>query len=282
MKSSLCSKSFAKINLGLKIVNQRLDGYHNIKSIFIELDLYDTIEFIASNHFSIEFKGIHVPIDDNNTVYKAIKLLSQVYKINITHKIVINKKIPIGSGLGGGSSNAAQTLIGIDKLYNLNIPKEKLLDLGDSIGKDVPFFLEGGVKQVEGTGDILKNINTNAIKDKIFVLVIPEINISTRWAYSKIKKYLETKEITPKFPALTTSVSWELFENDFESFVCLAYPEILNIKKLLYKYKAIYSSLSGSGSTMFGIYNDIKAAKTAIEHLNKYHTYISLPIIKNG
>ena len=282
MKSSLYSKSFAKINLGLKIVNQRLDGYHNISSIFIEIDLYDTIEFIESNHFSIKFNGIDVPMDDNNTVYKAIKLLSQIYKINITHKIVINKKIPLGSGLGGGSSNAAQALIGINKLYNLNISKEKLLDIGNSIGKDVPFFLEGGVKQVEGTGDILKNINAAAIKDKIFVLVIPKINISTRWAYSKIKKYLETKEITPKFPALTTSVSWELFENDFESFVCLTYPEILNIKKLLYKYQAIYSSLSGSGSTMFGIYNDIKAAKTAIEHLDKYHTYISLPIIKNG
>ena len=270
-------QSPCKINLGLKVINQREDGYHNILSYFVELNLFDSIKFVDSNCCHVKFTNTEIPTD--NTVRHAIKLLENYCNITINHQVQITKNIPLGSGLGGGSSNGAYTLKALNYLYDLNISDSDLLFISKKIGSDVPFFIKGGVKEVAGTGDIIKNINGSYLEGKFFVLVIPDFSISTSWAYKKIKKYLESTEIKPKFPPLTDKVDWTLFENDFEQVVCSAYPEILDIKKALYDYGALYSSLSGSGSTMFGIYNDIIAAKKASSNLNKYHTHIASPLI---
>jgi len=275
--SDLIVKSPSKVNLGLKIINKRNDGYHNISSVFIELNFSDTLTFIRSDDLKIQFLNVNVPF--KNTVLKAVELISKTYNINIKYKIIIDKKIPIGSGLGGGSSNAAQTLITLNRLYNLNIKNEFLCALANKIGSDVPFFIHGGIKKISGTGDIIQNIASNAIRNKVFLLVIPNFSISTKEAYRKIKKHLSPIKITPKFPPLTDKVDWTLFENDFEHIVCLAYPEILDIKSRLYKLGALHSGLSGSGSTVFGIYNDIKSAQTATKSLDKYQTHIAFPNI---
>ena len=275
--SNLTIQSTSKINLGLKIINKRDDGYHNISSIFIELDLSDTLTFIPSNSFEVEFLNVEIPLD--NTVSKAAILIEKLYNINIDYKILIDKKIPIGSGLGGGSSNAAHTLIMLNKLYSLNLKKSYLKKLGEKIGADVPFFIDGGIKKISGIGNIIEDINSDVIKDKIFLLVFPDFSVSTKWAYQKIKKHLSSNKINPKFPPLTNKVDWTLFENNFEHIVCLAYPEILDIKSTLYKSGALYSGLSGSGSTMFGIYNDIELAQIAIKNLCEYQTHIASPKI---
>ena len=275
--SNFTIQSFCKVNLGLKVINKRYDGYHNISSIFIELDLFDTLKFIPSDCFEIKFLNANIPSE--NTVSKATGLISKLYNINIGYKILIDKKIPIGAGLGGGSSNAAYTLKMLNKIYSLNLKNSSLEKLGKEIGGDVPFFINGGIKKISGIGDIIKNINSDSIKDKIFLLVFPNFSISTTWAYEKIKKHLSSNKINPKFPPLTNKVDWTLFENDFEHIVCLAYPEILDIKSALYKSGALYSGLSGSGSTMFGIYNDIDTAKVAIKNLHQYQTHIASPRI---
>ena len=275
--SNLTIQSPCKINLGLKIINKRDDGYHNISSIFIALDLFDTLKFIPSDRFEIKFLNANIPLQ--NTVSEAVGLISKLYNIDVGYKILIDKKIPIGSGLGGGSSNAAQILKMINKIYSLKLKNSSLEELGKKIGSDVPFFIRGGIKKISGTGNIIKNINSAAIQAKIFLLVFPEFSVSTKWAYQKIKKHLSSNKINPKFPPLTNKVDWTLFENDFEHIVCLAYPEILDIKSVLYKSGALYSGLSGSGSTMFGVYNDIESAQIAVEDLCQYQTHIASPKI---
>ena len=282
-QSDLTIKSPSKINLGLKIINKRDDGYHNIYSVFIELSLCDVLTFIQSDDLKIEFFNnnlyYNIKVPSKNTVSKAVDLISSIYNIDIKHTIIINKNIPIGGGLGGGSSNGAYTLIALNKLYNLNITNESLCNLANQIGSDVPFFIHGGIKKISGMGNIIEDIPSSAIKNKVFLLVIPSFSVSTKEAYQKTKKHLSPIKITPKFPSLTNEVDWTLFENDFEHIVCLAYPEILDIKSLLYKLGALYSGLSGSGSTMFGIYNDIKSAQIAAESLDKYQTHIAFPNI---
>ena len=273
-------KSYAKINLGLKIINKRPDDFHNIKSIFIQISLHDTLQFISNNKFEIVSKGIKTPTNHENIIYKTVSNLEKEFNIQIKHKIILDKKIPIGAGLGGGSSNAAVTLKTLNSIYDLNLNKKKLIEIANSIGSDVPFFIDGGTKYITGKGDIINKINYTALKNKKILLVFPNFNISTKWAYSQIKKHLDTTNKQTKFSPLTESVKWSLFDNDFEKIVCLTYPEILKIKDILYNEGALYSGLSGSGSTVFGIYNDTDKLNKIIKKFSQYHTNISLPILQ--
>ena len=275
---SLCIKSPCKVNLGLKILDQRPDGYHNISSIFIQLNLYDLLEFNKSNQLSINFNNPDIS-NKSNSVKKAVDYISNYCNIDIKCQIHIQKNIPIGGGLGGGSSNAAYTLIALNRLYDLNLSNSILKKIAAKIGSDVTFFIEGGIKKISKSGDVINDINFPSIKNKFFVLVMPDFSISTQWAYSKVKKHLHGRINHHKFPPLDGKVDWTLFENDFEHIVCLTYPKILDIKKTLYDTGALYSGLSGSGSTMFGIYNDIQGAEKAIYSIKEYHTHITSPVI---
>ena len=140
----MIKKSYAKVNLGLKIVNQRLDGYHNINSIFIQIDFHDILQFIPSHKFKLESEGIHVPVDKANTIFTVVDILCKQYNIDIKNKIIIKKNIPIGAGLGGGSSNAAIALKTLSDLYNLELSMSDLINLAKMIGSDVPFFFTRG------------------------------------------------------------------------------------------------------------------------------------------
>ena len=275
----MINKSFAKINLGLKVLNQRSDGYHNISSIFIQIDLHDTLHFIPNNKFELISKGIAVPIDNSNTVYKIVEFLSKKFNIEIKHKIIIDKSIPLGSGLGGGSSNAAIAITTLANLYNLKISKQDFIIYTKNIGSDIPFFLEGGIKHITGKGEIINSINTAVFKNKKILLVFPKFNISTKWAYSQVKKHLDSINNQTKFSPLAEIVNWKLFNNDFENIVSRTYPEILKIKDILYKGGALYSGLSGSGSTMFGLYNDTVSLDKVQSLLSEYQTNIAFPII---
>jgi len=273
-------KSFSKINLGLKITGRRNDGFHNIYSIFIENDLHDVIRFEQSDSLEIKFKNQIIP--EVNTVSNAINVISDycnLNKKNIKYKITVIKNIPVGSGLGGGSSNAAYIIKTINKIYDLGLRNYDLEKLAIKIGSDVPFFISGKVKQISGIGEVIKTIDSTFLKDKIFLLVFPDFSVSTKWAYGKIKKDLYDDKINTKFPPLDNKVDLSLFENVFEHIVCLTYPEIMDIKSLLIDSGALYASLSGSGSTMFGIYNDIDLANKATSYLNRYHTCLALPRI---
>ena len=272
--------SYAKINLGLKIINKRPDGLHNIESVFLQISLHDSLTFSSSNKFSIISKGISCPTNQNNILFKVIDILKKEYDININFKVLINKNIPIGAGLGGGSSNAAVFLKYLLEVNQIKLSNEKLVKLASQIGSDVPFFLNGGFQLIKGTGDYLQPIETTVFNNKKILLIHPKFHISTRWAYSEVKKHLLTSNNKPKFSALTEKVNWNLFENDFEKFVCTTYPEILKLKKLLKNDGALYSGLSGSGSTVFGLYNDNQSFNDILLLLKDYHTNIAFPIIQ--
>ena len=269
--------SHAKINLTLKIQNKRKDNYHNIHSLFLELDHFDKLSFERSEKFQLTSSGLDVPCDESNLVSKAYKLLSAKYKITNCLSVHLEKRIPLFAGLGGGSSNAATVLKALNEIWNLNLDNGALEKIGLKIGADVPFFINGGFQEVKGIGDVLKPIYFSIKEDLTFLLVIPKINISTKWAYEKLNKHLHINTKPHKFYSFSNDFDWDLYSNDFENLVISTYPEIGNIKKDLIKSGAFFASLSGTGSTMFGAYRNRKLALKAEPIFNSYQTILTFP-----
>ena len=271
-------KSYSKINLGLKVLNERKDGFHNIESIFVELDFHDLITFKPSNYFQLTCNNDSVPIDMQNTISQSYQFLKNRYNFNNHFHVYLDKKIPMQSGLGGGSSNAACTLNALNTILDLKISKSKLHQYALEIGSDVPFFIEGGVRFVKGRGEKLETVqNSSKFQSLYFLIVIPKFSISTKWAYEKLKKALKSNSKQYKFPTLDQRLNWSLFKNDFEVVVKAAYPEIMNIKEIMYNNGALYSGLSGTGSTVFGIYNEEKFIMQSQNKLSHYKTHRASP-----
>ena len=254
---SIALNSRAKVNIGLLVLNHREDGYHNLYTIFQELDYHDTITLTKTKSgFKLSSDDEHFPVDRSNTCSKAYEaILGQFPNIGGV-KIYVKKHIPQGAGLGGGSSNGATVLKGLNDLYSLELSADKLSKLAMKIGADVPFFIRGGTQLGEGIGEILTPINVQL--DFTFLLVIPPVFISTKWAYNELKNVLEDRVEKANFADLfkRDEIPFELFQNDFERIVIPAYPEIGTIKQKLLKLGARFASLSGSGSTVFGIFDD--------------------------
>jgi 4-diphosphocytidyl-2-C-methyl-D-erythritol kinase len=280
LKNTLTLKSCAKVNIGLRIVSKRPDGYHNIQSIFQEISFCDSISLTKINHgckFSSNVEWLKNDI--SNLCVQAWDVFSDYYQIPTGVSIELNKKIPAGGGLGGGSSNVATILKGLNTLYKTNGTDHKLMNLGKSIGADVPFFIQGGTQLGEGIGDKLTSIE-NPITGT-YLLVIPDISIDTSQAYSQVKKHLERETDPHNFANLFQGDEspLELFENDFELVVIPTYPEIGRIKELIQAYGAKYTSLSGSGSTVFGIFDEeADAIKAESEISSEYRTVLTYPI----
>ena len=274
--------STAKVNIGLKVLSLRKDGYHDIVTIFQEINLFDII-YISINPLGCNFNSnVNWLINDKSnlciTAYEAMKKIFDINGINID----LTKNIPRGSGLGGGSSNAASVLKGIRQLYDLNISDNELENIASKIGADVPFFIRGSIQLGEGIGDRLTPLKIN-IKGK-YLIIIPEVIINTFWAYSQFKNNLDSSLSSINFAGLsigkTISLDMlKLFENDFESIVVPTYPEIGKIKEKLHALGARYASLSGSGSTVFGIFNDDVSLNNAFSYFSpKYKTFITNPL----
>jgi len=274
-------KSKAKLNLGLKVLNKRDDGYHNIHSIFLEINISDIIFFKKSVKYQLEGTGFSMPYGSTNLISKAYNFMKMEKREAFTEFLIkIDKNIPIGSGLGGGSSNAATTLKVLNKLWNINFDNQKLIEIGKKIGSDVPFFISGGVQQVNGLGEKLKKIKMEFLKNYIILIVYPQIDISTKWAYSKMIKHLPNNKNNNKFPSLLNKGNLKLLENDFEKIVFRTYPEISKIKKHLIDTGAVYASLSGSGSTMFGFFNNMRDLIKSRNLLKSYQSVITSPAIQ--
>ena len=272
-------KSFAKLNIGLQVRSKRNDQYHNIQTIFQEIDLYDSLKVTKINK-GIDFKSnvSWLKNDDSNLCVKAYKKMSSICKIRGI-RIDLTKRIPAYAGLGGGSSNAAKILSCINKLYNLGLSSKYLESIGSSLGADVPFFINGGFQLGEGIGDQLTPIKRKL--NQKFLIVLPNIKIDTFWAYSEIKTILDKSK---KFVNLRDclkkkEISFENFDNDFEKIIIPAYPEIGNLISIIRENNARLSSLSGTGSTVFGIFDDEATAKVAESAIPKRHkTLIVDPI----
>ena len=267
--------SYSKVNIGLKVLNKRSDGYHNIYTVFQELNFGDTIKIEKkSNDCAIELNIDWIPTGESNICYQAYEALKIEYPDLGGVSINISKKVPIGSGLGGGSANAAAVLKGINDLYCNNLSDIELEKIGSRIGADVAFFIKGGTQLGEGIGDKLTSLK-RCVKGT-YLLVIPDINISSSWAYSKLKNKLNSNLIIPSFDSFFSeeNSSLKIFENDFERIVVPAYPEIGAIKHKLYELGAKFASLSGSGSTVYGIFDKDASALEAESFFRLSHQTI--------
>jgi 4-diphosphocytidyl-2-C-methyl-D-erythritol kinase len=267
----------AKINLGLNIVSQRNDGFHNLETIFYPINLKDGLEIINSEsqeQYQFFQTGIKIDGDPStNIVIKALELVKNHSKINIPNiDIHLLKKIPTGAGLGGGSSDAAFMLKLLNKAYNLGIPNNELIELALQIGADCPFFLYNKPAFASGIGNQLEPIDLD-LSGMYLLIVKPDVFISTKEAYSMV---------SPKSPTLSLKeivtrplYEWkELMKNDFEDPIFKKYPQICKIKQQLYDLGATYASMSGSGSSLYGIFN----VKPDFQNLfNNHYTWLSSP-----
>ncbi len=269
-------KSFAKLNLALRITRRRPDGYHDLSTIFQEIDFCDELSFQPAPAYSLEVSDPALPRGSDNLCSRAYNFLWNLCKPTSSFKIYLKKNIPTGAGLGGGSSNAAAVLKFLNQAWELNLRTADLEQIAAQIGSDVPFYIRGGTQGATGRGEILTPLE---LPEKFVVLlVLPSIAISTVWAYQQFDLNNCRKEY--KFNSLFDSnrVKWELFENQFETVVFPAYPEIGAIKQQLLAAGAKYAGLSGSGSTVFGIFNNRVEAEAARLRFTLYRTHIAFPI----
>lgn len=247
----------AKINIGLKILNKRTDGFHNISSVFYPIKLSDILELLpaADNKFAFTQTGIPIPGDsDDNLCVKVYKFFKKAYQIPVL-KIHLHKIIPTQAGLGGGSSDAAFFIKGINEYFKLGLSFEKMKAIAFQFGSDCPFFIENKPAIISGRGEILQPFDLNLSAYHI-IIVKPQIAISTAMAYSSI---------TPKENPIDLNDllkqpvgNWQNFvENDFESFVFSKFPELKEIKETLLKYGALFAQMTGSGSAIYGIFEKL-------------------------
>jgi 4-diphosphocytidyl-2-C-methyl-D-erythritol kinase len=245
----------AKINIGLNITEKRTDGFHNIETIFYPIGLSDILEINISNELRFENTGLTVENKklETNLCFKAYEVLNNNFNLNPV-EIHLHKIIPFGAGLGGGSADASFTLKALNSLMDLNLNNEALFGFAEKIGSDCPFFILNKPAFAAEKGNKLIPIELS-FKGYFMVLVHPGIHVNTAKAYSKIEP---TKPLESLSKLIFQPIeNWKgLIKNDFEESVFEEYPEIENIKNQLYNSGAIYASMSGSGSSVYGIFKN--------------------------
>jgi 4-diphosphocytidyl-2-C-methyl-D-erythritol kinase len=243
----------AKINLGLSVISKRIDGFHNLETVFYPLPLRDALEIIPDKEERFFQTGLQIPHGkDDNLVMTAYQMLKKKYPQIKSLEIHLHKSIPLGAGLGGGSSDGAETLKLISHLFDLRIPGKEMEGYALKLGSDCPFFMQDSACIARGRGEILEPISLDLSAYSI-LLVHPEIRIETAWAYSKIQPALPGNDLEESI--LQPVQNWvNTIHNDFELPVFEVYPTLRKIKEKLYMSGAIYAAMTGSGSTIFGIF----------------------------
>ncbi len=272
----LIVKAPAKINLGLNIISKREDGFHNLETIFYPIEgLFDVLTFEEAPRYSLITKNLEIPDVKENLVTKAKEMIEEFTGKELNVKITLKKNIPVGGGLGGGSSDAAKTLLGLNEFFELNIPKRELYKMALELGSDVPFFLLSRPAFAESRGEIMLTLN---FKINFPVLLVnPGIHISTKEAFG----YIEPKEEHIDYLKVSSLSDMEmaklnsLLKNDFEDFVFSKYPEIKQIKDKLTESGAFFAMMTGTGSTVYGIFESLAEAETARKKFkDKYFTFL--------
>ena len=265
--------SYAKINLGLYVLGKRSDGYHDIWTIFQELDFHDTLFFQKSSEpLQITTTNPSLSVGKDNLVYRAVQLLQSRTGCSQHVRIHLEKQIPLGSGLGGGSSNAAATLRGVNQLFDLNLSLDDLALLGAELGSDVPFFVYGGTAVATGRGE---NIQPRPSFPPFWVaLIYPGFGVSSGWAYKNLNLKLTNSEgiirVLPQLHNIViTGEQCTPLLNMLEEPVIKKYPIIRSIKTRLMRYGADWALMSGSGSTVFGIFRDKMTAEYALQTMER-------------
>lgn len=270
MNSVLTVPAFAKINLALRILGKRADGYHDLDTVFQTISLHDTVKIAATENSEIVLScdDRRLPADETNLVFRAAEGLRHRFATTKGARIRLAKRIPVQAGLGGGSSDAAVTLLALVYLWKLTATPEDLLAVGSRLGADVPFFLFGGVARGTGTGDKIAPL-PDAL-EKFLLIVKPNANTKTSDAYQAFDERSLTTRNSKTI--LSTSQSTEHFdrsfaslENDFEEVIFDLEPEIARAKAALMRAGAAAAMLAGSGSAVFGIFDSEDAQRRAIQ-----------------
>lgn len=275
-------RAHAKINVALDVVGKREDGYHNIKTVMQSLWLHDRLFIRKIDKFPYKFvcDMRYVPKDDRNIINKAAALIIKNYDIKSGVFIKLIKKIPIAAGLGGGSADCAATLIGLRNLFSLPISNDELMEIGRSLGADVPFCLLGGTALAEGIGERLTPLPNSNLRGTFVVLVRPPVYVSTRDVFSAFN-FLDVMQ-KPDFDGIYYCLAngdvqglAERLCNSLEMVTVNMHPVIKDIKVSLLRHGALGSVMSGSGPTVFGIFDDKQKAIDAV-----YNIRIENPKIK--
>ncbi len=243
----------AKINLGLNIISKREDGYHNISSCFYPIEFYDVLEILPSKKLSFKSTGIPIPGDmEGNLCLKAYQLLRNDFDIAPV-QMHLHKNIPIGAGLGGGSSDASYTIKLLNQLFDLNLTDLEMESYASKLGSDCPFFIKNVPVLAEGTGNLFKEVNVDLI-GKYLMLVYPDIHIGTKEAYAGV---IPKQHEQPISKVINTGIeNWPAnLINDFETSIFPKYQRIKELKDQMYDMGAKYACMTGSGSAIYGIFN---------------------------
>jgi len=274
--------AMAKINLGLDVLRKREDGYHEVKMIMQSIDLYDRIEMIKTEAPGIEVSTNlkFLPVNEDNLVYKAVKLLFDAYELQGGISINLKKYIPVAAGLAGGSSDAAAVLYGINRMYELKLSLQELMDWGVKIGADVPFCLCGGTMLAQGVGEVLTPLTP--MPECSIVLCKPGYGMSTAKVFGSLKideiqRHPDTDSVISALNAGDISRIAGNMYNVLEEIVAKEKTDISRIEEEMLSCGALGAIMSGSGSTTFGVFDDEEKAKLAYNKLKaKYkETYIA-------
>ena len=274
MQDTIQLKAYAKINLGLDVIGVRQDGYHEVRMIMQTVKLFDKLSFRLLEEDIIRIKTNlgFLPTDENNLVYKAIRLLKETYGVSEGIEVDLFKCIPVAAGMAGGSSDCAAALIGASRLFKLNLDKKKLMEYGVKLGADVPYCIMRGTALSEGIGEILTPLPS--IPDCYILIAKPPISVSTKFVY----EHFEAQEnvVHPDIDGMVEAIHHKdldgiikRFGNVLETVTIPEYPVIDEIKQLMMEKGAMNAMMSGSGPTVFGFFKDKNIADTAAESIRK-------------
>lgn len=277
-------KAAAKVNIGLDVVGKRQDGYHEVETIMLSVDLSDYLTFTARDDEKIEIKteNSFLPLDERNHIYQAVCAMQNHFNIHYGVTIELRKKIPVSAGMGGGSSDAAATLRGLNRLWQLNAPLNELAEIATQIGADVPYCLYGGVAYASGIGNELEFLPD--FPSCWLVLVKPAVSISTPKIFDQIDmQKLQHPEIEPLKDAIECSDFHKMCQeagNALESVTECECEELKRIRKTLKRTGANAVVMSGTGPTMVGVFEKCSRARRAVNAMNGFckEVYLVRPL----
>lgn len=275
-KNDISLKALAKINLGLDVVRRREDGYHEVRMIMQTIQLYDRLDIKRTHEPGIQIQTnlSFLPVNENNLIYKAAKLLMDEFSITDGVSVKLDKRIPVAAGMAGGSTDAAAMLIGVNRLFSLGLTKRQLMERGVQIGADVPYCIMRGTALAEGIGEELSPLPP-MVKCPVLIAK-PSISVSTKFVYQNLK--LDDTTIHPDIDRLIDDIKAKNLHdiaahmgNVLETVTIPNYPVIDEIKKHMLSNGAVGAMMSGSGPTVFGLFDDEDTAKKAYKAMRSSH-----------